>query len=132
MPAQVLQVDEVPQDIWIQIYAPKRRHVIHIVCAELQRQAAAIADQPFQVVDESSPDALALLLAWFGVYLQCKPADEIKTYGYHRAGVLAALGAAVIWGGMYVVSKVVLEVISGRKSAAAVCRGSPALAACSG
>jgi cobalt-zinc-cadmium efflux system protein len=35
-------------------------------------------------------DALALLLAWFGVYLQSKPADEIKTYGYHRAGVLAA------------------------------------------
>jgi cobalt-zinc-cadmium efflux system protein len=35
-------------------------------------------------------DALALLLAWFGVYLQSKPADETKTYGYHRAGVLAA------------------------------------------
>jgi cobalt-zinc-cadmium efflux system protein len=35
-------------------------------------------------------DALALLLAWFGFYLQCKPADEVKTYGYHRAGVLAA------------------------------------------
>ena len=35
-------------------------------------------------------DALALLLAWFGVYFQTKPADEIKTYGYHRAGVLAA------------------------------------------
>ena len=35
-------------------------------------------------------DALALLLAWFGCYLQCKPANEIKTYGYHRAGVLAA------------------------------------------
>jgi cobalt-zinc-cadmium efflux system protein len=35
-------------------------------------------------------DALALLLAWFGVYLQSKPADEIKTFGYHRAGVLAA------------------------------------------
>jgi len=35
-------------------------------------------------------DALALLLAWFGFYLQSKPADEIKTYGYHRAGVLAA------------------------------------------
>ena len=27
-------------------------------------------------------DALALLLAWFGFYLQTKPADEIKTYGY--------------------------------------------------
>jgi len=35
-------------------------------------------------------DALALLLAWFGVFFQSKPADEIKTYGYHRAGVLAA------------------------------------------
>lgn len=35
-------------------------------------------------------DALALLLAWFGLYLQSKPADEVKTYGYHRAGVLSA------------------------------------------
>jgi cobalt-zinc-cadmium efflux system protein len=35
-------------------------------------------------------DALALLLAWFGFYLQSKPADEEKTYGYHRAGVLSA------------------------------------------
>ena len=35
-------------------------------------------------------DALALALAWAGFYFQSKPADEIKTYGYHRAGVLAA------------------------------------------
>ena len=35
-------------------------------------------------------DGLALLLAWLGVYLQSKPADETKTYGYHRAGVLTA------------------------------------------
>jgi cobalt-zinc-cadmium efflux system protein len=35
-------------------------------------------------------DALALLLAWFGFYLEAKPADEIKTYGYQRAGVLSA------------------------------------------
>src|SRR5436305_553656 len=35
-------------------------------------------------------DALALALAGFGFYLQSKPADHIKTYGYHRAGVLAA------------------------------------------
>jgi cobalt-zinc-cadmium efflux system protein len=35
-------------------------------------------------------DAGALLLAWIGSYLQAKPADEIKTYGYHRAGVLSA------------------------------------------
>jgi cobalt-zinc-cadmium efflux system protein len=35
-------------------------------------------------------DALALGLAWAGVYLQAKPADESRTYGYHRAGVLSA------------------------------------------
>ena len=35
-------------------------------------------------------DALALALAWAGVYLQAKPADESRTYGYHRAGVLSA------------------------------------------
>lgn len=35
-------------------------------------------------------DALALLLALFGVYLQSKPADDVKTFGYHRGGVLAA------------------------------------------
>jgi cobalt-zinc-cadmium efflux system protein len=35
-------------------------------------------------------DALALLLAMFGFWLQSKPADERKTFGYHRGGVLAA------------------------------------------
>lgn len=35
-------------------------------------------------------DALALGLAMFGVYLQRKPADESRTFGYHRGGVLAA------------------------------------------
>jgi cobalt-zinc-cadmium efflux system protein len=35
-------------------------------------------------------DALALLLAAVGLYLQGKPADQVKTYGYQRAGVIAA------------------------------------------
>jgi cobalt-zinc-cadmium efflux system protein len=35
-------------------------------------------------------DSLALLLAWVGFYLQRKPADEVKTYGYQRSSVLAA------------------------------------------
>jgi cobalt-zinc-cadmium efflux system protein len=35
-------------------------------------------------------DALALLLAAIGFYLQAKPADSYKTFGYHRAGVLTA------------------------------------------
>lgn len=35
-------------------------------------------------------DALALLLAAVGLYLQGRPADESKTFGYGRAGVIAA------------------------------------------
>lgn len=35
-------------------------------------------------------DFLALLLSWLAVYLQTKPADQSRTYGYQRAGVLAA------------------------------------------
>jgi len=48
-------------------------------------------------------DALALLLAWFGFYLQSKPANETKTFGYQRAGVLTAfvnaltLVALAVW-----------------------------------
>ena len=38
----------------------------------------------------NSTDALALLLAWIANYLEAKPANEIKTYGYQRAGVLSA------------------------------------------
>src|SRR5579883_981835 len=43
-------------------------------------------------------DAGALLLAWVGFRLQSKPADEIKTYGYHRAGVLSAFVNALTLG----------------------------------
>jgi cobalt-zinc-cadmium efflux system protein len=40
-------------------------------------------------------DSLALALAWFAYYLQSKPPTEVKTYGYHRAGVLAAFVNAI-------------------------------------
>ncbi len=40
-------------------------------------------------------DALALVLATIGVYMQSKPADSIKTFGYHRAGVLTAFANAL-------------------------------------
>jgi cobalt-zinc-cadmium efflux system protein len=40
-------------------------------------------------------DFLALLLSLVAVYLQARPASATKTYGYHRAGVLAALVNAV-------------------------------------
>jgi cobalt-zinc-cadmium efflux system protein len=35
-------------------------------------------------------DALALILALIAVWLQRRPASATKTYGYHRAGILAA------------------------------------------
>ncbi len=35
-------------------------------------------------------DALALVLSWFAVYLQSRRPDAVKTFGYHRAGVLVA------------------------------------------
>lgn len=35
-------------------------------------------------------DAFALLLAAVGLYFQGRPADQTRTFGYHRAGVLAA------------------------------------------
>jgi len=35
-------------------------------------------------------DTLALLLALFAVRLSRRPANTVKSYGYHRAGVLTA------------------------------------------
>ena len=35
-------------------------------------------------------DLLALLLSWVAIFLQARPRSATKTYGYHRAGVLAA------------------------------------------
>jgi cobalt-zinc-cadmium efflux system protein len=56
------------------------------VVAGLQAHSLALLSD----AGHNCTDALALLLAWFGVYLESKPADESKTYGYHRGGVLAA------------------------------------------
>jgi cobalt-zinc-cadmium efflux system protein len=44
----------------------------------------------------NATDALALLLASFAFILQSRGADERKTFGYHRAGVLAAFLNALV------------------------------------
>lgn len=41
-------------------------------------------------------DSLSLILALFAYYMQAKPANQVKTYGYHRAGVLAAFANAIV------------------------------------
>src|ERR1700691_3570279 len=59
--------------------------VIELVAGIRAQSLALISD-----AGHNATDALALLLAWFAVFLQSKPADESRTFGYHRAGVLAA------------------------------------------
>src|SRR5204863_6579064 len=65
----------------------------------------------------SDLDALAIGLAWTANYLQTKPADESKTYGYHRAGVLSAfvnaLTLAVL--SLWIVYEAVLRLRAPRK-----------------
>ena len=43
----------------------------------------------------NATDALALLLAWFGMRQEARPPDERRTFGYQRAGVLTALVNAI-------------------------------------
>ncbi|MDR3703392.1 MAG: cation diffusion facilitator family transporter [Candidatus Sulfopaludibacter sp.] len=59
--------------------------VIEVVAGMQSHSLALLSD-----AGHNFTDALALFLAWFGFYLQSKPANESKTYGYHRAGVLSA------------------------------------------
>jgi cobalt-zinc-cadmium efflux system protein len=61
------------------------------VAGHLTRSLALLSD-----AGHNFADSLALLLAWFALYLQAKPATEVKTYGYQRAGVLAAFVNAMV------------------------------------
>lgn len=40
-------------------------------------------------------DLLALVLSWVAVFIQTRPPSSTKTFGYHRAGVLAAFMNAI-------------------------------------
>ena len=65
--------------------------VVELVFGFRAHSLALISD-----AGHNATDALALALAWFAVYLQYKPADESRTFGYHRAGVLAAFVNAIV------------------------------------
>jgi cobalt-zinc-cadmium efflux system protein len=60
--------------------------VVLEVVAGLQAKSLALLSD----AGHNLTDALALLFTWFAFYLQSKPANSVKTYGYHRMGVLAA------------------------------------------
>jgi cobalt-zinc-cadmium efflux system protein len=59
--------------------------VVEVVAGIQARSLALLSD-----AGHNFTDAASILLAWVGFYLQSKPADENKTYGCHRAGVLCA------------------------------------------
>ena len=59
--------------------------VIEVIAGIRASSLALISD-----AGHNFTDALALVLAAIGLYLQSKPADDVKTFGYHRAGVLTA------------------------------------------
>lgn len=69
--------------------------VIEIVAGIRAGSLALISD-----AGHNFTDALSLVLAALGVYLQAKPADSVKTFGYHRAGVLTAFANALTLGGV--------------------------------
>lgn len=66
-------------------------YIVLLVVAGIRAHSLALLSE----AGHNLSDFLALLLSLAAVYLQSRPANPTKTYGYHRAGVLAALANAV-------------------------------------
>jgi cobalt-zinc-cadmium efflux system protein len=66
-------------------------YIVLLVVAGIRSHSLALISE----AGHNLSDFLALLLSLVAVYLQSRPASSTKTYGYHRAGVLAALVNAV-------------------------------------
>src|SRR5438270_11743622 len=66
-------------------------YIILLMVAGIRAHSLALLSEAGHNVS----DFLALLLSLTAVYLQARPPSSTKTYGYHRAGVLAALVNAV-------------------------------------
>jgi cobalt-zinc-cadmium efflux system protein len=66
-------------------------YIVLLVVAGLRAHSLALLSE----AGHNLSDFLALLMSLVAVYLQSRPASSTKTYGYHRAGVLAALVNAV-------------------------------------
>jgi cobalt-zinc-cadmium efflux system protein len=66
-------------------------YIVLLVVASIRSHSLALLSE----AGHNLSDFLALSLSLVAVYLQSRPASSTKTYGYHRAGVLAALVNAV-------------------------------------
>src|SRR4030095_12505017 len=62
-------------------------YIVVLVFAGIRAHSLALLSE----AGHNLSDFLALLLSLVAVYLQARPPSATKTYGYHRAGVLAAL-----------------------------------------
>src|SRR5437763_15595719 len=62
-------------------------YIVLLVIAGFRAHSLALLSE----AGHNLSDFLALLLSLVAVYFQSRPASSTKTYGYHRAGVLAAL-----------------------------------------
>jgi cobalt-zinc-cadmium efflux system protein len=62
-------------------------YIVLLVVAGIRAHSLALLSE----AGHNLSDFLALLLSLGAVYLQSRPPSSTKTYGYHRAGVLAAL-----------------------------------------
>lgn len=61
-------------------------YIIVLVVAGIRAHSLALLSE----AGHNLSDLLALLLSWVAVMLSTRPANSTKTFGYHRAGVLAA------------------------------------------
>ena len=66
-------------------------YIVLLVVAGIRAHSLALLSE----AGHNLSDFFALLLSLVAVYLQSRPPSSTKTYGYHRAGVLAALVNAV-------------------------------------
>jgi cobalt-zinc-cadmium efflux system protein len=69
--------------------------VVEFVAGTLAHSLALISD-----AWHNFTDIPALVLSWLALYFAEKPPDHKKTFGYHRAGVLAAFVNALILAGV--------------------------------
>ena len=65
-------------------------YIVLLVIAGIRSHSLALLSE----AGHNLSDFFALLLSLIAVYLQSRPPSATKTYGYHRAGVLAALANA--------------------------------------
>src|SRR5437870_4667136 len=66
-------------------------YIVLLVVAGIRAHSLALLSE----AGHNLSDFFALMLSLFAVYLESRPPSSTKTYGYHRAGVLAALVNAV-------------------------------------